>query len=200
MKKVLLFDADGVTIQRTGYGSAHAFGEAGLDGQTLKPFFTGPFLDCERGKTKLKELLPDVLKKIGWKKSVDDLLSEWFDYENVPNKELLDLIQKYRKQGIICCLVTDQEENRFNYIINKMGFEDLFDDFFCSCDLGYLKIEINFWEEVFSKLKTKFGDLQKLDILMWDDDKKVIATAQNFGFDAELYENLPSFEVVLNKY
>lgn len=199
MSKILLIDADGILIKRKGYGADYALRQVGLDPEERSDFFKGPFLDCERGKLDIKQVLPEYLESWGWKEGVDKFLQIWFDYEDNPDNKVLDFIQELRQKNIYCCIIADQEKYRMDYIKNEMGFADKFDKVFCSCDLGFLKTEEGFWESVYNDLKKNFPELKKENVFAWDDDKDNVAKALEFGFGAEVYDNFEDFKYFLKK-
>lgn len=185
--KVVLFDADGVTITPPGYGADHAFLEAGLDMSGLKDYFHGPFLDAQRGAQSMRVFLDDMLPTWGWKRTTDDFLQQWFLYENVVNQQLTDRVQALRSSGIICCLASDQESERSAYIREEMKFGKLFDHLFFSCEVGSRKNEAAFFTSVYSTLTEAHNDLSKNEILFIDDDVECVETARSFGLETHLF-------------
>jgi len=51
---------------------------------------------------------------------VDELLELWFEYENVPNHELLSEIKKLKKEGHVFFLATNNEKYRVESISEGM--------------------------------------------------------------------------------
>lgn len=186
VKTVLLVDADGVTIKRKGYGSVVALESEHLDPTGLEEFFRGVFLDCERGIVDTKIAIQPFLDKLGWKKDVDTFLHMWHEYENNVNSDLVANIQEFRNQGVYCCLSTDNDPYRMQYIKEEMKFKNYFDEIFCSSDIGFLKREEAFWQDVFDRLQDRFPDLKKDEVEVWDDDVENITIAKNFGFKTKI--------------
>jgi FMN phosphatase YigB (HAD superfamily) len=183
MINVLLFDADGVTIQAPGYGSEFALQSEGLDTSGLQDFFRGVFLECKRGKVDAKKAIIPFLQDWGWQKDVDDFFHIWHRYEHVINHTLIAQIQEYRKQGVLCCLSTDNNFYRMNYIKKEMEFENYFDEIFCSSDIGFLKSEDGFWQSIFERLQVRFPDLKKDEVEVWDDNVENVGVVKRFGFN-----------------
>jgi len=189
MTKIFLFDIDKVLVHAPGYGANHTLEEAGLDVSWKEDFFRDFYKDCQRGTVDIKEVLSPYLEKAGWKKSVEAFLRSWFVYEHHPDTALLDFIQTLRAKGLPCIINSDQEPNRKQYILEEMNFKHLFDAFYFSCDIGYLKQDVKRFEIVYDDIVKQFGAIKKEEIFYIDDQEKNIAVAKNFGIDAVLYES-----------
>ncbi len=188
MKKIFLFDADGVVITPQGYGTAHAFEQAGLDPSLLGDLWTGPFDACKRGEQDLMDVLPNLLESWGWKDTAQAFLDIWFSYEHVLDKELLAYIQGLRQKGYKCYMTTDQEKHRAAYIRKEMNFETLFDGMYVSCEIGATKGEQAFFTYVHNDLKEKHGEIASHDMFFVDDTQGKIDAANEYGIDAVLFE------------
>ena len=122
MIKVVLFDADGVLVNGEKF-SVHLAKDYGITVEMTAPFFNGLMRDCVWGKADLREVLPPYLKEWGWKKSLDEFLDYWHKVEHNIDEPLVEYIQQLRKKGILCCLATNQEKTRFEYMLKEMGFD-----------------------------------------------------------------------------
>ncbi len=180
----LLFDADGVLINETEQFSVRYSKKFGIPIEVMLPFFKGSYHDCKLGKKDLKEELLPFLGPWKWHGTVDALLEFWFAGENKPNTFLLDYIQKVRKSGVKCYLVTNNEKYRVVFLQEHLHFKELLDGIFSSADLGVMKSNPAFFEEVVNKTQEK-----KEDILYFDDEQKCVDTANAFGLEAFLFEN-----------
>ena len=60
-----------------------------------------------------------------------DLVTAWSCYID---SRLISAIQQLRQNGFICCLATSQEYNRAKYMKTEMGFQNVFDHLFFSCE------------------------------------------------------------------
>ncbi|MGI8420041.1 MAG: HAD family hydrolase [Candidatus Levyibacteriota bacterium] len=136
MIKVILFDADGVLINGELF-SEQLQREYNISTKKTISFFEGPFQACLTGNADLKEILAPYLKEWGWKKSVDDLLTYWFEAEHTIDEALVSYIQQLRLKGIKCYVATNQEKYRVAYMLKNMGFNDSFDKVYASAHLGY---------------------------------------------------------------
>lgn len=191
MIKVVLFDADGVILTGKCF-SEYLRDFLNLREEITQPFFTNEFKDCLVGKADIKKELPKYLTRWGWKKSVTDFLELWFRSEHIIDNKLIRHIQKIRKKGVKCFIATNQEKHRVLYMKTKMGFDTLFDNIYASSYLGYMKPDMRFFEKIVYDLK----NIQKSEILFWDNTLEHIKAADAFGINAELYASFNNF---LNK-
>jgi putative hydrolase of the HAD superfamily len=189
MIKALLFDVDGVLVNGERF-SVHLERNYGIDQNKTIAFFKGEFKECILGKKDLKKILPKYLKSWGWKKSVEDFLNYWFKSEHSINEELMDYIKKLKHKGFQCYIATNQEKYRIEYLLDKMGFADNFDKIYASSHLGFKKPDLKFFEKLFTDLK----NIEKDEILFWDNSIINVEAAQEFGIKAELYTDFADFE------
>lgn len=198
MIKVIIFDADGVLVHGKRKFSITLAKKHGISLETTLPFFTGPFQECLAGNSDLKKIILPYLKKWGWDKGADVLLNYWFSLESKTDKELIKYIKELRKKGIECLLATNNEKYRFQYMMDKMGFMNIFDKTYASAHLGHKKPDQKFFEKIYKKLK----NISKKEILFVDDSVENIEGAKKFGIHAELYisiKNLKKKISLLNK-
>ena len=195
MITAIIFDADGVLINGDKFAAALAR-DFPVDHDKEKEFFTGKFQDCLVGKADLKESIAPYLTSFGWKGTVDDFLDYWFKSEHSINEELVAYIQKLRQQSIQVVLATNQEQYRTQYMLEHMGFQNVFENIYSSAHLGLKKPAVDF----FAKVVEDMG-AAKDDVLFWDDDQQNIAGAAEYGIHAEFYTDYPSFlDVMKSKY
>lgn len=187
-KKCILFDADGVVIQSEMFG-VHYQKENSISPDEMLPFYKGVFQDCLIGKADLKEVIEPWLAKWNWRGRTDDFLKNWFNFENKPDKKILDLIKNLRDQGILCYLATNQEIHRTNYMRNEMGFEKIFDGIFSSAEIGFKKPDQNFYKIILQKLK----HLDTKEILYVDDTISHVNAAKSIGLEIYWYKNFNEF-------
>jgi putative hydrolase of the HAD superfamily len=201
--KVILFDADGVTIDSDLMFSEVLVRDYNISSEKMLPFFSGVFQECMFGQADLKDELEKVKDDWGWKKTVDELLQEWFEFENKPNQEMFVLVKKLRESGVMCYLATNQEKYRGEYLRKNMGFDKLFDGLFISAEVGFKKKDPKFFEEVYSTLNEAgrvppSSLLNKDEILFIDNEKENIDSAKEFGIDAHLFTDITKLKEVLD--
>lgn len=195
MIKVLIFDVDGVLINCEMVSEKFSR-EYGVSIDKILPFFNGPFAQCLVGNADIKEVITPYLKEWGWKTGTDSFLNYWFKMEHNIDEELINYIQDYRNKGIRCFIATNQEKYRAEYMISELGFANSFDKLYASAHFGHKKTNIEFYK----KLLNEIGNIKKDEILFWDDTSENIATAKEFGINAELYTSFSDFKEKMEKY
>jgi FMN phosphatase YigB (HAD superfamily) len=106
------------------------------------------------------------------------------------------VIQGLRRSRVICCLATSQEYTRAGgYMRTNMGFQDVFDHLFFSCEIGWQKPNHAYFQHI-----EKMLNLEKESILFWDDSHLNIEAARECGWNAEIYTNFDEFEKTIKKY
>ena len=186
MIKALLLDMDGIVIAPREMYFSHKFAEEydlPLKKEVL-PFFTRYLKKCSKGEIDIKKVLPEYLKKWNWKGSINDFMTYWFESENEVVDRVINIVKDINKQEIICCLVSDNEKYRADYLMNELGLKNHFDEGFFSCYLGYTKSEPEFFEAIIEKL-----NLKSEEIIYFDDDQKNVDVAKKVGINARLYKS-----------
>jgi putative hydrolase of the HAD superfamily len=186
--KVILLDVDGVLIQVDKFFS-HVYAEKyGYDKQDFEIFFSKHFVSAARGEVDLKDLITKHNDIWRWNGDPQEVLTMWFDYENQPNKELVEVVKQAKKRGSKVYLATNQEKNRAKYI--KDIFASLIDGAFMSSELGCLKTEPKFFKEVIARLSKLMPELKPSEIIYLDDDPADIKAARAQGIDAHVYKSV----------
>ena len=112
------------------------------------------------------------------------------DYNlNLSDKEVLDTVSRLRSRGIKCCIATRQEKYRSRYLLETLGLRKYFDGAFITCDIGYDKSQVEFWEYVFKELEVK-----PEEIMFFDDTTKNIQFTESLGVKAIFYENINTLQ------
>jgi putative hydrolase of the HAD superfamily len=160
------------------------------------PFFKGVLQDCVAGRADLKEVLPPYLDAWGWGKGVDALLDYWFGRDHKIDQQLVSYINSLRKNGIVCVLGTNNEKYRVAYMLDKMGFANMFDKTYSSAQIGHKKPDYRFFQKIFDDLE----NIDKKEILFLDDKLENVKGAEDFGIHAELYTSFEDFEKIMKQY
>ncbi|HBB36845.1 MAG: hypothetical protein UX02_C0003G0045 [Candidatus Moranbacteria bacterium GW2011_GWC1_45_18] len=195
--KAIIFDADGVVINSSGYFSVQYEKEFGVSNDVMAPFFKGIFQEAVAGRADLKELLVPEIKKWKWKGTIDELLEWWFKAEHYVDERIAKEIRRLQKKGIKCCLGTKQEKYRAAYIRKDMGFEKIFDDLYISCEIGHKKPEKEFFEFIQNDLAKKYS-IRKNEIMLWDNKEENIAASKKLGWQSYLYEGFDGFQKTIS--
>ena len=195
MIKAMLFDADGMVINKPKRFSELLAEDYKVPNEKIIPFFQNEFQACLIGKIDLKDAVTPYLANWNWNGSVDDILKYWFEKENYVDKRITDLIANCRKQGIKCYLHSNQEKYRTKFMTDVMGFSKIFDDIFSSAHLGFKKPDPEFWKSVLNKI----SPTEKSEVLVFDDDEENFVSAKEFGFKSYLYKDFEGFiDILIN--
>jgi putative hydrolase of the HAD superfamily len=195
MIKLVIFDGVGLITHQEPL-SVGLVRDYGFSMEKMLPFFTGPLQECVAGRADLKEIFPPYLDAWGWSKGVDAMLEYWFARDHKIDTEMVSYIEDLKKKGVKCFLATNQEKNRYAYMLDKMGFNKIFDQTYCSAHLGHKKPNREFYQKIFKDL----GNIKKEEILFWDDKAENVKGAEEFGIHAELYTSFEDFKEKMSKY
>jgi putative hydrolase of the HAD superfamily len=189
MIKTLFCDCDGVVVTRESRFGDRFSRDFNVSKEKLLPFFQNEFVRCEMGQADLKEELKKYLPTWGWTKSVDELLHYWFFHEGQIDKDVVSYIQSLRAQGIHCCLTTNNEKYRTDYLYYNLALGSVFDEFLSSCTVGYLKPQPEYWQKIY---RDDYGN--KREILVIDDNPAFVESARKFGFYGHDYKGLEGMQ------
>ncbi len=195
MITTLILDADGVLIHGKTFSERLAR-DYNVDHDKEKEFFTGKFQQCLVGEADLKESITPYLVSFGWQGTVDELLDYWFSEEYILNKDLIEYVGTLRKSSIRVVLATNQEKYRTQYMLDHMGFDGAFDKIYSSAHIGLKKPAIEFFAHLVEEMQ-----VDKDQVLFWDDDPRNISGALEYGIHAEFYHDYSLFlKVMSEKY
>jgi len=176
--KIIVLDLDGVVFETSIF--ANRLSEKhGISREQTAQFFRESFVKCQLGQADLAEELPRYLPEWGWTSTTDAFLEFWFACDYSPRQLLLDEIAALRRTGTVCCLATNQERHRCNFLCSRMGLEQHFDKVFWSHQLGYRKPSAAF----FHAIEQQFG-LASANFSIWDDSVENVDSARAQGWDA----------------
>jgi putative hydrolase of the HAD superfamily len=105
------------------------------------------------------------------------------------NHPLLYGIKRLRANDLRLLIATNQEHLRAFYLWNTVGLQHIFEDMFHSARLGVTKPNRAFFEQ----LSAAIGP-QEEKPLMFDDDPRVIAAVNDYGWEGVHYQTLADFE------
>lgn len=189
-KKILLLDMDGLVTIRDKVFSIRISEKLNIPIEKVLPFIKNEFQSCLVGKADLKEELKKYVSEWGWKNSIDELLTFWFDGEKDINQTLLDKTKELRKEGYEIYLVTNNEKYRVDFLWNIIGLKNYFDGMFSSAELGLKKPNPEFYLKVLKILHTTPDQ-----VIFMDDDEENVESAKNIGMDARFYSGIKDFKV-----
>jgi putative hydrolase of the HAD superfamily len=187
---VILCDADGVLVKAGVFMFSEQLSrDHGISIEKMLPFFKGAFALCSVGKADLKEELAKVAGDWGWTGTVDELVEYWLTKGTQFDDDVLDYIRELKGQGTRCYIATDNERYRGEFLTQKLGHGQPFDEIFYSAKIGTKKHDPDFFQYVHDALGGE-ATVPKSRIVFVDDDQKNVETARAFGFDAHLYTTL----------
>lgn len=191
--KVIVPDLDGMLV--TGPRFSEEFPKKfDVPREDVDEFFIGEFQLCKIGKLDLLDVLEKSAQK--WGISVDDILDFWFSLSAV-NKEVVEILNKLKAQGVSIILATNQEKHRLAYLLELLQKDGgWIDAVAASCEIGIKKPHPKFYE----KMESLFPDVQKDEILVFDDKQETIDALRKMGYNAEIFENLEKFKQSLKKF
>jgi putative hydrolase of the HAD superfamily len=181
----ILFDLDGVVFEKNIF-ERRLKSEHNISPDMTAPFFKGPFVRCQLGKADLKSEVARFLPTWGWRGTVDDFLTFWFNCDQCETRGILSLVAELSSQGHRCHLATNQEKYRSEFLRQNRSLS-VFGQMFCSYEVGGRKPEADFFAEVERRLGEKPNDL-----FFWDDAPENVVGAQERGWTAYLFTDVPT--------
>ncbi|MGM0482856.1 MAG: HAD-IA family hydrolase, partial [Patescibacteria group bacterium] len=97
-----------------------------------------------------------------------------------------------------CCLATNQEKYRTQYMKDKMGFAELFDHVFSSVDIGHKKPEKEFYESVLNEIEDKYR-IHYYEVAFFDDSEDNVRAAKELNMNAYVYNDFDNFRKTIDK-
>lgn len=147
----------------------------------------------------------DMVEEIADEKFSKDFILEqiiigceamFFDKE-----EFINLIKQIKAKGIKVVIATDNTDLFNICVIPRLNLKEIFDDIINSCDIGYLKCDLdNKGQQIFYKEYLKKHNLKYENCVMIDDTLKVIETCQNSGMRVHCISTPEEVTEVLKLY
>jgi putative hydrolase of the HAD superfamily len=185
--QAVILDADGVVIHPWRF-ARYLEREHAITPEMTRSFFRTSFEDCLVGRADIEDVLPPFLHEWGWRGSLDEFLKTWFEVDDAVDTQVIDVIRPLRRSGVLCCLATNQERRRTAYMRTEMGFSEVFDRLYFSCELGCQKPDSAYYGAIERDLGLA-GD----GILFWDDAAVNVESARDTGWNAEVYTGYEPF-------
>ena len=177
MLRAVLFDADGVVQQNppAWFDDLHALVPAGQGRAFVDDIFATE-KEAMTGARSFRDVLDEVAARWPVTGSVDELIGHWRRIEVC--SATVELVRELRRTGVRCYLATNQHAYRAAAMAD-LGYRDLFDGSFYSCDLGATKSEPAFFTAVLEHL-----DVPADEVLLVDDAEEYVETARRCGLRA----------------
>lgn len=196
MIKLIIPDIDGMLIL-TEEEFSKAFPKKFNIGseEVTKLFTSGDFKKCQLGELDLRETIKEKYSK-QWNVSEEDVFSFWFNTGKI-NEELIETLKKIKRENNIkIALGTNQEKYRLKEILKRIKAKEWIDGSIASCEIHLLKPN----EEFYQKIIEKFPEINKNEVLIFDDREENIISLKNLGFNAEKFEGNSKFKEIIKKY
>lgn len=176
--RIVLFDADGV-VQTTPDGwldDLKAFVVPG-DGRGFVDDVFAAEKSAMVGERDFREVLEEIAKHWGLADRIEALLPHWQRID--VSDATVELVHRLRRSGIGCFLATNQQAFRASYMKQHLGFDDVFDGQFYSCELGVLKPDLAYFSRILERL-----DMPASSVLLVDDSQTNVEAARTAGLQA----------------
>ena len=135
---------------------------------------------CLTGELHFADVLPEVLERWGINRSPLDVLDIWTLID--PRHEILGLVEQVRLLNVHVGLATNQQQHRAAYLVEVLGYDQLFDDLFISCHVGHAKPSESYFKHIAADLNRDPAEL-----LFIDDHPQNVDAARQVGLNAEVY-------------
>ena len=186
----VLWDADGV-LQQVPASWFELLGQAIGDEESLAllDLLLPQMEDAARGTVAMTEQLPAALEERGLAEHVDRVSEVWGTIE--PVESARSFVRELRQAGFGCHLATNQDDLRASYMRARMGYDDLLDRCFYSCEIGAAKPD----EEFFHRVATEL-DVELRELVFVDDTLENVHAAQACGLPAVLWHHRDGVDVL----
>ncbi len=101
-----------------------------------------------------------------------------------PSIPILTLIGKLRSFGILCCIASNQQAHRAHFMSNELGYSKYFDKEFYSCNLGFVKPDLNFFQSIIDDIGGHPNNM-----LFIDDQESNVVAARTTGINSEVFSS-----------
>ena len=175
----VLLDADGVLqVSPAGWvDDLKALVPAGRGDDFARDVFAAE-VPAMVGDRAFPQVLDEVARRWDFECDNARLLSHWHRIE--VSAATVDLVAELRSAGMRCYLASNQHAYRAAHMRVGLGYDELFDGQFYSCDLGLTKSSPEFFSRVVDALDVPAGS-----VLFVDDNVKYVDAAGAVGLRAE---------------
>jgi putative hydrolase of the HAD superfamily len=174
----VLWDADGV-LQQVPASWFDLLGEVigAEESMELLDLLIPQMDELIRGDLAMTTRLPAALGEIDLSGHLDRVSEVWGTIEQVEPTRAL--VRELREAGFGCHLATNQDDLRSSYMRARMGYDELLDRSFYSCEVGAAKPDPEFFRRVAADLGVELGEL-----VFVDDTLENVHAAQACGLPA----------------
>ncbi|HEY9218153.1 MAG TPA: HAD-IA family hydrolase [Phenylobacterium sp.] len=130
-----------------------------------------------------------LLEEAGWTEcDAPAYLGRWMRRGVAVDEAMLGWVDDLRVAGLICCLASNQEDIRAEFLESEMGFNRRFERLFFSCRMGVGKPDPAYFEMAVAELP-----FAPAEIAFFDDKAANVEAAARVGLVARLFETREGF-------
>lgn len=182
--KIIAWDFDGVINRSIVDGEFLWVKDFESDlGQSLSVFqqhvFYNNFDNIIIGREDLRDRVRTWASNVGYSPGPDKLLEYWFERDNLPDTEVVGIMDKFSDYGIRQVIATNNETRRARYIEREMEFEQKVEKVFASGRMGVQKPNEAFFSKMVEELK-----IAPNAMILVDDREDNVEQARNAGWAA----------------
>ncbi|HJL60578.1 MAG TPA: HAD-IA family hydrolase [Pseudomonadales bacterium] len=181
--KAVLFDADGV-LQNPTARIRCALGKLLADQSSVDKFIADIVAverTCLTGQGDFVSDLKGVLVDWQSRATIEEALQVWTTI--TPDENVLEVVRSLRAHSIKVALATNQQSFRANHMKKTLGYDEVFNMTFYSCDLGLAKPAPEYFSLVVDQLEVRANE-----VLFFDDQESNVMGARSAGLHAEIFE------------
>ena len=139
------------------------------------------------GQGNFVETMSDLLEEWGRPGHADTFVQASKDIRT--DDAIVSIVRGLRKDGVLCCLASNQMMYRARYMSESLGYSRLFDREFYSCDIGHKKPDAAYFLAILASL-----ELPPVQVLFIDDHEANVAAALDLGINAAVFQPGPGVE------
>ena len=189
----VLWDADGVLQQVPSSWFELLGGVLGHEESLALLDLLLPQMDqAIRGFVAMTDRLPAALDQRGLSRHAEEVSEVWGTID--PLEPARELVRELRAAGFGCHLATNQDDLRTSYMRARMGYDELLDRCFYSCEIGAAKPDEEFFRRVAEELGVELGEL-----LFVDDTLENVHAAQAYGLPAVFWHHRDGVEALRDR-
>ena len=188
--RAVLWDADGVLQEVPGGWRAlliEAIGQPATD-QVLTEIW--PVAKAAMaGRADLIPALDELVTRHGLVDAEHAVKEVWGTFIRFEGTR--ELVASIRRSGVSCHLATNQDQLRAAYMRERLGYDDLLDSSFYSCDVGAAKPSARFFGRVLDKL-----GLAPEQVVFVDDTEVNVTSASALGLHGICWHHRDGLDVL----
>ena len=199
----IFFDVDGVLIDGWHVNAelrkpwnANLEADLGVNARDFEHAFFSPtdgvpnsIMDtCVMGKQDLKVALQSVLPTLGYRGSVEEFVSYWFEKDSNINPDVFEIVTQLNTiPDIELYVATGQEHHRASHLWDQLGFSSHFKKIYYSANIGYLKSRPEFFEAI--NVELGVNELAETP-LFFDDSEIVVKASRAAGWEGVIFNSV----------